>query len=89
MPTPGTSNGVQMAGFHPPLPVDYCTGSGPDRCSGFGGNFGVTMRTRSDQPNQNGNIVRNNVFVNMYAQALFFNDMELPSRIRPPRRIRS
>ena len=75
-------NGVQMAGFHPPLPVDYCV-DGADRCSGYTGSFGVTMRTRSASPNQNGNIVRNNVFVNAYAQALFFNDLEQPSPYAP------
>ena len=75
-------NGVQMAGFHPPLPVDYCV-DGADRCSGYTGSFGVTMRTRSASPNQNGNIVRNNVFVNAYAQALFFNDLEQPSAYAP------
>ena len=75
-------NGAQMAGFHPPLPVDYCI-DGADQCSGYTGAFGVTMRTRSASPNQNGNIVRNNVFVNAYAQALFFNDLEQPSPYAP------
>ncbi len=75
-------NGVQMAGFHPPLPVDYCVG-GPDRCSGYAGHFGVTMRTRYALPNLNGNIVRNNVFVNTYAHGLLFNDLEQPSPYPP------
>jgi hypothetical protein len=79
---PWYNNGVQMAGFHPPLPVDYCI-DGPDRCSGYAGSFGVTMRTRYASPNQNGHIVRNNVFINMYAQALFFNDLEVPSAYPP------
>jgi hypothetical protein len=74
-------NGVQKAGFHAPLPVDYC--DNPDRCGGYAGTFGVTMRTRSASPNQKGNIVRNNVFVNAYAEALFFNDLEQPSAYAP------
>ena len=75
-------NGAQMAGFHPPLPVDYCV-DGANQCSGYTGAFGVTMRTRSASQNQRGNIVRNNVFVNAYAQALFFNDLEQPSPYAP------
>ena len=75
-------NGVQMAGFHPPLPVDACT-DGPDLCEGYTGSFGLTMRGRYAYPNLNGNIVRNNVFVNTYGQGLFFNDLEQSSAYPP------
>jgi hypothetical protein len=71
-----------MAGFHPPLPVDACT-DGPDLCRGYTGSFGVTMRGRYAHPNKNGNIVRNNVFVNTYGQGLFFNDLEQSSAYPP------
>ena len=43
-------NGMQIAGFHPPLPVDHCI-DGPDQCNGYDGTFGVTMRTRDSLPN--------------------------------------
>jgi hypothetical protein len=67
-----SAGGVQMAGFHPNLPVSQCD-DGPDECHGYAGQLGVAFSSLNAYPNKNGTIVRNNIFVNVYGQGLVFD----------------
>src|SRR5262249_46626992 len=61
---------------------DYCT-DGPDYCNGYGGDFGLWMRSRFSEAGRNGNIIRNNVFVNTYGAAVAFTNQNFPTSNLP------
>jgi hypothetical protein len=56
------------SGFYPNMLISYC--GSPTRCGGLEGRLVLSLPTRFDDATMHGPIVRNNVFDNVYANAI-------------------